>query len=63
MICFLNYRLQTAGLLKCLESHLPEHLWRVNMLTGPKHCFNQHGGIFVGFFDQYERKPAPKILS
>ena len=40
-----------------------EHLWTVNMLKAPKHCLNQHGSIFVKFFDHSERKAARKILS
>ena len=31
VICFSNYRLQKAGLLKCLKSSVTEHLWTVNM--------------------------------
>ena len=60
MISFLNYRLQKAALVKCLKGHVSEHLWTVNMLRGPKHCLNQHGSVFVVFFDQDERKSAQK---
>ena len=62
IICFWNYRLQKAGLLKCLKSPVSEHLWTVNMLKGPKHCINLHGSIFVIFFDHSERKSARKTL-
>ena len=36
VICFWNYRLQKAGLLKCLNSLVLEDLWTVNMLKGPE---------------------------
>ena len=35
---FRYYKLQKAWFLKCLKSSMPEHLWRVNMLKGVKHC-------------------------
>ena len=63
LICFGNYRLEKAGLLKCLKSPVSEHLWAVNMLRGPKNILNQNASNFVVFFDQYERKSARKILS
>ena len=50
-----NYRLQKAWLLKCLNRTLSEHLWKVNMLKGAKHCLNLHGSSFVIFFDHSER--------
>ena len=28
-----------------------------------EHCLNLHGSIFLRFFDPFERKSAPKILS
>ena len=62
IICFWNYRLQNAGLLKCLKSLVSEHLWTVIMLNGPKDCLNLHGSIFVRYFDHSERKAARKIL-
>ena len=37
-----------------------EHLWTVNMLKGLKHCSNLHGGIFVGYFDNIEKKISLK---
>ena len=55
---FLKYGLENAALLKCLKSHMSEHLCTVNMLRGPKDCLNQHGSIFVVIFDQCERKSA-----
>ena len=58
---FRNYRLQKAGLVKCLKSPVSEHLWTANMLKGPKRCFNLHGRIFLIFFDHSERKSAQKI--
>ena len=60
VIFFWNYRLQKAGLIKCLKSYVSEHLWTANMFRGPKHCLNQHGSIFVVFFDQHEKKWAEK---
>ena len=59
-ICFCNYRLEKAGLLKCPKSLVSEHLWRVNMLTGPKHCINLQLSIFFIFFDYSETKSGPK---
>ena len=56
VICFWNYTLQNAGLLKCLKSSVSEHLWAVNMGKGPKHCLNLHGSIFLGFFDHSQVK-------
>ena len=58
----ISYRLQKAGLLKCLKSPLPEHLWAVNMLNGPKDCLNLHGSVFVILFDLSEEKLAQKTL-
>ena len=50
LIYFRNYRLQKAWLLKCLKSPASEHLWRVNMLKYPKHCWNLHCSSFAIFF-------------
>ena len=61
VICFLNYRLQKAGLLKCLNSNVSEHLYVDSMLKVPKHCLNLHGTIFVISFDHSARKSALKI--
>ena len=41
---------------------VPEHLWRVNLVKGPKHCLNMHGRIFVIFFDHSDIELAQKIL-
>ena len=46
-----------------LKKPLSEHLWRVNMLKGPKDCLNLHGCIFLIYFDHSEKKSAPKIFS
>ena len=54
--------MQKAGLLNCLKSPKSEHLWKVNMLKGPKDILNLHVSYFVIFFDHYERIPARKIL-
>ena len=62
IICFWNYRLQKAGLLKCLKSPVSEHLLTVNMLKGPKGSLNLHGRIFVIFFYHSEKKAARKSL-
>ena len=51
VICFWNYRLQKAGLLKLLKSPLREHLWIVNMLKHPKDCLNKSAGhLFCNLF-------------
>ena len=60
-ICFCNYRLEKAGLLKCPKSLVSEHLWRVNMLEGPKHCINLQLSIFFIFFDHSETKSLQKL--
>ena len=62
VICFWNYRLQKAELLKCPKSALPEHLWTVNVLKGPKHFLNLNSSIFLMFFDHSERERTPRTL-
>ena len=49
VICFWNYRLQKASLLKYVKSPLSEHLWTFNMLKGPKHLLKFRSIIFVIF--------------
>ena len=51
VICFWNYRLQKAELLKSLKRAVSERLWIVNMLKGPKDRLKMHGSIFFIFFD------------
>ena len=63
MICFCNYKLEKSGLPKCIKSPMSEHLWGVNMLSGPKHCLNLHGCIFVIFFDEFEEKISVSVVS
>ena len=63
VISFWNYRLEKAGLLKCLKGPVSEHLWTVNILKGHKDCLHVHGSIFVRFFHHSERKSAWKSLS
>ena len=48
--CFLNYRLQKAGLLKCLKSPVSGHLRKANMLQVRKHCLNMHTRVFLSYF-------------
>ena len=62
IICFWNYRLQKAGLLKCPRSPVSQHLWTVNMLKDAKHCINLIGSIFLKFFYHSETNWAGKIL-
>ena len=62
VICFWNYSLQKAGLLKCQNNVVSENLWTVNMLKGPKDCLNLHGGNFIIYFHHSETKSAPKYL-
>ena len=61
-MCFWNYRLQKAGLIKCLQSPVPEDLRTHNMLKGPKDSLNLHVNIFVRFFDRSVKKSAQKML-
>ena len=42
------------------KNPVSEHLWKINMLNGPKHCLNPHGSIFVIVLDRSERKSAGK---
>ena len=63
VICFWNYTLEKAGLLKCLKSALSEHLRTVNMLINAKNCLNQHGRSFVTVFDDFKTKSTRKVLS
>ena len=62
MICFWNYRMEKAGLLKSLKSLVLEHRRTVNILKCPKHCLNLHGSIFVMFLGLSEKNSARKIL-
>ena len=55
------YRLQKAGLPKCLRSPVSQHLWTGNTSEGPKHYLNLQGRIFVIFSDHSERKSSQKI--
>ena len=57
-----NYWLGKAELLKCPKSPVSEHLWTVKILKGLKHCLHLHRSIFVIFFDNSERKSAPKTI-
>ena len=61
-ICLWNSRLQTARLLKCLKIPMSERLWRVNMLNGPKHCWNLHGSIFLRFLITLKKNQLEKIF-
>ena len=49
--CFWNYRMEKAGLLKCLKSRVSEHWWTVNRLKGPKHWLSLQNNIFVIFLN------------
>ena len=49
VICFWIYRLQKAGLLKCLKSRVSEHLSTVNTLKRPKHCIN-FPAVYLSYF-------------
>ena len=49
-------------ILNCLKSRVAEHLWRVNMLKGPKVSLNLHNSTFVTFFDHSKKKSAQKIV-
>ena len=62
IICFWNYRLQKAELLKYPKSHVSKHLWIVKMLKGPKDCLNLHGSILFIFFDHSQTKSVPRTL-
>ena len=59
-ISFWNYRLEKVRLLKCLKRPMSEHLWTVNMLKCPQHCFNLHSSIFVIFFYPSEKNQLEK---
>ena len=50
VICFWYYILRKAVLVKCRKSLVAEHLWRVNMLKGTKHCINWKDSIWSYFW-------------
>ena len=62
VISFWTYRLQKAGLLKCLKSPVSENWWMVSMLKGPKDCLSLHGSIFVILFDHFQGKSSWRVL-
>ena len=62
VLSFWNYRLQRAGLLKCLKNPMTENSCTVNMLNRPKDSLNPHGSIFLIFFDHSEKGSARKVL-
>ena len=48
-------------ILNCLKSRVAEHLWRVNMLKGPKVSLNLHNSTFVTFFDHSKKNQLKKL--
>ena len=62
VISWWNWRLQKAGSLKCVKSPVSEHIWTCNILKCPKIFLNLHSSSFVIFFNNSERKSAPKNL-
>ena len=56
VISFWNYRLDKVGLLKCLKGGVPENLWTINILKGPKDCLNVDGGIFFHIFPSLQKE-------
>ena len=60
VICFWNYKLQKAGLLKCPKRHGSENLCTVKILKCLKHCINLQRSIFFIFFDHSEKESAWK---
>ena len=61
VICFRNYRLQKAVLLKCIKSLGSEHLWTFNMLKCPKDCLNHHGSVFLIFLIALKENQLQKV--
>ena len=57
-------KLRTAkGVIKnCLTSPILEHCSTVDMLKGPKHCWNLHGSTFVIFSHHSERNTVGKCF-
>ena len=51
---FRNYGLRKTWLDKCLKSPATEELQKVNVLNGPKHCFNLTASTFTIFIDHLE---------
>ena len=47
---FRNYSLQKTWLFQCLKGSISEQPSAVKVLTGPKHCCNQHGSTLEKFF-------------
>ena len=58
-----NYRLSITWLDKYLKSPVSEHRFSVNMLKGPKGCWNLHGGTFIIFLHPFEGNKFWKYLS
>ena len=54
--------LRKTWLLKCLKSRVSEHPSTVNMLKGPKHCWNLHGSTFIRLFHHSKRNWVGKCL-
>ena len=50
-------------LLKCLKGPVWEHPSAVNVLTGPKHCWNLHDSIDILFFHHLEINWVGKNIS
>ena len=59
--CFWNHTLEKIWFLECLKILASEHFLTVNMLKGPKHCFNLHSSIFVNFFITLKEIQPEKI--
>ena len=51
---FRNYLCRKMWLLKRLEGLASEHHSLMNVLTGSKHCWNQHGNTITLFSHQFE---------
>ena len=64
LIAYLFWKLQTVKYVvkKCLKSPVSEHPLTVNMLEGPKRCWNLHDSIFIIFCYHSEGNRVRKCL-
>ena len=60
---FQKYRLPNTSFCKCPKSHVLAHSRTVNMLKGPKHCWDLHDSSFVSFVHYSAKIALGKSLS
>ena len=58
-----NYWPRKTWLLKCQKGPVSEHLLPVNVLTGPKQCWNLHSSTFILLLHHSNMNEVGKCLS